>query len=255
MPYISLDPGNAQVAPATAIGDPLTNEGETLSSFRTELKASIVRDIDPNRVDRWINLAYLHVAAMVTVSEMHGSMSITTLVDQPLYMLPSTVAWIKRIPLNDPALYPIVGGRDMQMIDLEGYRSLPDYPATYVYSPYKWMRYGRMLALWPRPASAAAITIDFRIRPRRMSLDTHSPILPEEFHESILMRARYVAFRALKMFNEASLAQNDFVSSLREILNTDAEEMKGKRTSVSPAAYLRSSYRNTAPRRMRDNDL
>jgi hypothetical protein len=256
MPFITLDPTSAQPAPITTIGDPLTNEGETLSSLRDELKKDIVRDIEPQRLNRWINLGYLHVAAMLTTSEMQGSIAIPTIVDQPLYLLPRSVAWITQLPLSDPSLYPIVGGKNMLMTDLAQYRDLPDYPSSYTYSPYRWFRQGRLLALWPKPATSASVTVDFRIRPAKLSLETHSPILPEEFHEAILLRARHVAFRSLKMFNEASIAQNDFVASIRDIVNTDAEELKGKPSSFQPAVALRNYYRRGgSTTRKYDHDL
>lgn len=255
MPFIALDPANAQPAPVTTIGQPLTNEGETLGSLREELKKEIIRaDVDATRLNKWVNMAYVHVASMITTSEMIASLSIPTIVDQPLYLLPRVVAWIKEIPLNDPALYPIVGGKNMEMTDLAGYSELPDYPSAYTYSPRKWFRQGRLLAIWPKPGSTAFLTINFRIRPEWLTLDTHSPILPLEFHEPILLRARYVAFRSLKMYNDAGVAQNDFVSSLREITNTDAEELKGKTSSFFPARALRASYRN-GPKRVRDHEL
>jgi hypothetical protein len=109
--------------------------------------------------------------------------------------------------------------------------------------------------IWPKPASSAFLSIDFRVRPSRLTLETHSPILPEEFHEPILLRARYVAFRGLKMFNEAAIAQNDFVSSIREITNTDAEEMKGKQASFRPARELRAAYRRGSFTRVRDDGI
>jgi hypothetical protein len=254
MPYISLDPGLAQPAPATDIGAPLTNEGETLASLRTELTKEIIRDIDPIRVNSWINTAYIHLAMMITTSEMNASLSLPTIVDQPLYLLPRSVAWIRQIPLDDPTLYPN-GGKNMTMTDLAGYRQLPDYPSTMTYAPRVWMRQGRLLAIWPKPATSAFISIDFRIRPDPLTLETHSPILPVEFHEPLLLRARYTAFRSLKMFNEAGIAQNDFVASLREIINTDAQELNGKPSAFFPAYELRASYRRNSSRRLRDHDL
>ena len=255
MPFIALDPSLAVPAPVTTIGDPLSNEGETLASLRAELKLSIVREIEPQRLNKWINDAYLHLAGMLTISEMFASITLPTVVDQPLYLLPRVVAWIRQLPLSDPALYPVVGGKNMLMTDLAGYRDLPDYPSTYTYAPYRWFRQGRLLAIWPKPASAAFITVDFRIRPNKLTLETHSPILPEEFHEPLLLRARYVAFSRLKMFNEANLAQNDFVGSLRDLVNTDAEEVSGKSSSFYPGTALRRYYRKGSFTRVRDNDI
>lgn len=253
MPYVALDPASAAAAPVTTIGQPLTDEGETLASFRAELKALAIRTDVDTRLDGWINLAYRHVAAMVTLSEMMGSLAISTVADQPLYLLPRAVAWIKAVPLSDPTLFSLAGGRNMTMTDLPGYRELPDYPPGWnFWGPYRYFRFGRILALWPKPAIAQSVIIDFRVRPLDMTDDHHSPILPPEWHEGILMRARHVAFRSLQMFDKAAIAQNDFLSSIRTIENTDASEVAGKTAGFYPAQALRSSYRRAGSTRYRD---
>lgn len=258
MPYVAIDPTTAAAAPVTTIGNPLVSQGETLATLRAELQLQIIRTgtgADDARYNKWINLAYRHVAAMVTLNEMMGSLAITTAASQPLYLLPQSVAWIKQIPLSDPSLFPYSGGRNMGMIDLAGYRELPDVPAWgNSFGPYKYFRFGRVLVLWPTPMAVKTVIIDFRVRPNDLTLDTHSPLLPQEWHEPILLRARYVAFRSLQMFDKSAIAQNDFVSCIRELINTDSEEIKGKDASFSPARLLRAAYRggNT---RYRDGEL
>lgn len=250
MPYVALDATTAAAAPVTTIGAPLVNVGETLATFRAELKPQIIRgDVADPRLDKWLNLAYRHVAAMITLNEMMGSLAINTADGQPLYTLPEAVAWIKQIPLSDPTLFPYAGGRNMGMIDLNGYRDLPALPSFgNFYGPYKYFRFGRLLVLWPTPNAVKSVIIDFRVRPSDMTADNHSPILPKEWHEGILLRARYVAFRSLQMFDKAAIAQNDFVASIRELLNTDAEEISGKEASFSPARSLRAMYRRGTSR-------
>lgn len=257
MPYIALDATTAAAAPATTLGAPLTSVGETLGSLRAELIPQIIRgDIATARWNRWINLAYRHVAAMVTINEMMGSLAINTVASQPLYTLPKAVAWIKSIPLSDPALFPYTGGRNMGMIDLASYRELPDLPGWgNTWGPYKYFRFGRLLVLWPTPIAAKSVIIDFRVRPSDLVADTDSPILPEEWHEGILLRSRYVAFRSLQMFEKAKDALNDFVISVKDLVNTDAEELGGKEASFSPARSLRAMYRRGGSTRYRDGEF
>lgn len=254
MPYIAIDATTAKAAPVTTIGAPLTSQGETLATFLAELKLQVVRS-DPvdARYKSWINLAYRHLAAMVTLNEMMGSLALTTDVGQPLYTLPTVVAWIKQIPLSDPIVYPFAGGRNMVMTDLNGYRELPDSSLIRnQYGPYRYFRFGRVLALWPTPISVQTVIVDFRVRPKDLVNDTDSPILPQEWHEPILLKARHVAFRSLQMFDKAGLALNDFTSTIRELINTDAAEIGGKTATFSPARALRNAYRNP---RYRDGQL
>lgn len=255
MPYIALDAGTAAAAPVTTIGAPLLSVGETLASLRTELKLQVIRnEVGDPRYNSWINLAYRHLAAMITLNEMMGSLAINTVASQPLYTLPTAVAWIQQIPLSDPALFPYTGGRNMGMIDLSGYRELPDLPAWgNQFGPYKYFRFGRLLVLWPTPTAAKSVIIDFRVRPTDLTADNHSPILPQEWHEAILLRARYVAFRSLQMFEKVGPALNDFVTHIRDIENTDAAEISGKEAQFSPARYLRGAYR-TGRTRYRDGE-
>ena len=244
MPYTALDATLAQAAPVTTIGTPLTNVGETLASLRTEVLAEINRTIDATRVNLWINKAYRKLCAMIDISELNGSLSINTTVGQNQYALPKQVAWIKRVPLVDTSLYPLTGGRNMEKTDLNTYRELADPPSGYNYNwgPYKYFRYGRVLVLWPTPIAVKAVTVDFRVRPLDLVNDNDSPILPEEWHESLLLRARYVAFRSLQMFDKAGLAQNDFVTSIRELLNTDAEEESTAQPTMTPMTYRTAQH-------------
>jgi hypothetical protein len=233
MPYIVLDEDSAESAPPVDIGQPLSSVGMTLSDFQTEIAAELGMrtDVpaDSSRLLLWINWGMKNVSHMLTIKELFGSFALTTISGQPFYALPIQVAWIKRISVID-SLNFLAGGRELEMTDESGYRLLADLDDE----PTKYFRYRRMLVLWGTPDDSYDLSVDCRIRPDDLVNSTDSPILPPEFHEVILLMARSRAFRALRMYQEASTALNDALTTLRPLLNSDAEEMDGAIQQVQP---------------------
>jgi hypothetical protein len=233
MPYITLDESTAEAAPVVTIGAPLTSVGMTFDDFLTELYSELGARTDvtaaSDRLKMWTNWAYRNVCGMVTLKELFGSFALATVDDQPLYQLPRQVAWIKRVSLIDTTNF-LAGGRELEMIDESGYRLLADLDDE----PSRYFRYRRMLVFWGTPDDAYDLAIDCRVRPDDLVDPTDSPLLPEEFHEVILLYARYRAFRSLRMYQESSVALNDAVTTLRPLINTDAEEMDGAIQQVQP---------------------
>jgi hypothetical protein len=235
MPYIVLDDTLAELPPAVTIGAPLTSVGMTLSDFQTELYPELGSRGDvlqtSARMTLWINWAMRNVSSMVTLKELFGSFALATVADQPFYALPIQVAWLKRVSVIDDVNF-LSGGRELEMTDESGYRLLSD--VTNGDEPTQYFRYRRMIVLWATPDAVYNLAIDCRVRPDDLVDATDSPLLPAEFHESILLYARYRAFRSLRLYSEASAALNDATTTLRPLLNTDAEEMDGAIQQVQP---------------------
>lgn len=233
MPYIVLDESLAETAESVTIGAPLTSVGMTFADFKTELAAELGSRTDvttaSTRLALWINWAYRNVAAMLTIKELQGSFAQPVIDDQPFYALPVQVAWIRRVSVIDDTNF-LAGGRELEMIDESAYRLLADLDDE----PTRYFRYRRMLVLWGTPDTSYDLSIDCRIRPDSLVDATDSPLLPEEFHESILLYSRYRAFRSLRLYSEATVALNDALAVLRPLLNTDAEEMDGAIQQVQP---------------------
>lgn len=241
MPYIVLDESTAEVAPAVTIGAPLTSVGMTLADMVAELAPELGNRTDvidtSTRLPLWINWAYRNVASMLTLKELFGSFPLTTVDAQPFYLLPVSVAWIKRINLIDTTNF-LAGGRELEMIDESGYRLLADLDDE----PSKYLRYRRMLVLYGTPDDAYDLSVDCRVRPDDLVDDTDSPLLPEEFHEAIFLHARYRAFRSLRLYTESAAALNDALTVLRPLLNTDAEELDGAIQQVQPIRAKRQLF-------------
>jgi hypothetical protein len=249
MPYGPIDFSLAAAAPGTAVGTPLTNVGETLADYRTEVLLDLGNrtDLTNPQLDKWINQGYRYIAGMIDLKELWGSVDFILEADQPFYQCPDSLMWFKRLSLQDDANYPFYGGREMEQIDLEEYRMLPESDEVQVdgadLPPTKYMRYNRVLVVYPTPLSAFTATADFRVRVSNLEDTTDSPILPEEFHEAIGRAAVWRAKRNLRMFQEAAMAQNDMVSLLRPLLNSDAEERISMNFSAQPLQSRFDTYR------------
>lgn len=250
MPYIVLDPTTAQAAPVTTAGNPLTSVGETLASFQANLLEDLQgrTDVSATRTKRWVNKGYRRLASMVDVKELNSSLGLTLVADQPFYLLPTAVAWIKRIVVEDPDNYYYRGGDEWEMIDEMTYRNLPDSDEIEDLLPSSYFRYGRMVVVYPTPTltneAGDVAAMDFRVRVADLANPTDSPILPVEFHETIYLFALAEAQRRLGMRSEGDRTFNDAVSSLRTIINTDAEEADAMHMVMQPTRERSQLYRS-----------
>jgi hypothetical protein len=221
VPFRLLDPSIAAAAPVVTAGTPLTSVGETLLSLRSELllQLSSRTDADATRINRWINWAYRNLAAMLKLSELKASMQLNLAVGQPFYLLPVQVRSIQAVSMADAIDYANKGIK-LFLSNEDEYRRQSDRSGT----PQNYFRFGRMLVVYPDPDTLFPIYLEFLIRPKDLVADTDSPILPQEFHESLLLYARHKAWRSLRNYQEASLAKNDFLTELRPLIDTDGEE-------------------------------
>lgn len=242
MPFLVLDPSTAAVAPSTTAGAPLVSVGDTLLTMRTELGAELGNrdDVLAPRLNSWINWGYRNVAGMLELNELHSSVALTIVASQPFYLIPVQVASIDRLSVINDVTYPIDGGRELAMIDAPHYRALralTDEPTSY-------FRVGRMVVLWPTPLNARSGALDFKVRPDDLVLDTDSPRISVEFHESILLSARHRAFRSLLNFQAAASALNDFLTTIRPLLNTDADERVTQNAGLAPIRRRSDLFRS-----------
>jgi hypothetical protein len=233
MPFNVLNPATAATAPSTTAGAPLTSVGETLLSLRTELALELGSrdDLAAARYNGWINQAYRNVAGMLTLKELSGSVALSLVSAQPFYLLPVQVASVIRLSISDTTNYPVTEGRELEMIDEASYRT---FPVVDDESPTAYFRWRRMIVVYPAPDAFYTAPLDFRVRPDDMTADTHSPLLPQEFHEPILLSARYRGLRSLQLYADAATALNDFLVVMRPLINTDAIELSTQNAVVSP---------------------
>jgi hypothetical protein len=237
MPFRSLDPSTAAAAPVITSGAPLASVGETLTTLQNELVLEFGSrgDVDLPRITKWINWAYRGLCGMLTLQELKASLVINGVVDQPFYLLPRQVRAIRNVSLRDSTHY-YKGGINLTLSNEEEYKRQPDNTATRPYfAPKKYFRYNRMLVVWPDFVSVLTMDVDFWIRPDPLVNPTDSPILPEEFHEPLLLYTRQKGWRSLQEFKKAATAGNDFISVLRPLRNTDGEEQENAPAGLTVA--------------------
>lgn len=244
MPFLVLDPAAAAAAPVTTLGAPRTGvEGKTFDSMQDELRDMLGGRTDVEaKLGGWINDAQVDLITSVDTDEAKGSLAITTVVGQAMYLLPTVVDNIQTISLNDSTLPD--GGYPLEKTDKFGYRAqmtLSDYPT-------KYFRERNILVLWPTPDAAYSITIDFRIRPSYMTLTTHQPILDKEWHRAIILRAREMAFDDLMEFDKAGPAENSVTRTVRRRENREANEDENRAPRSSVPHLARAAQRKVGNR-------
>lgn len=251
MPYIALDPLTAQAAPTTTLGAPLTSVGETLASFKAELvqlmaqRADVIKDT--TRQAKWINRGYQHLCGMLTIPELKGSILFPVVASQPLYLLPvdptGKYQVVERImqPLSlvDDTDYRGGGRQIIGPISLSHFYGLANCTGL----PTRFLRYNSMLVLWPTPESVLSLILNFQINPLPLAADTDSPLIPQKWHEGIVLAARWRALRDLKVWNEAAIAKNDMLDVIRPLEDREAEEQASAPSTMRPVRSAHQFYR------------
>lgn len=226
MPYNVLTETGATVIATSGLGTPLTNTGETLLSLRTELLLALGNrnEVTAARANGWINWAYIDLASSLDLDDLKGSLAFSTVAASYRYKLPVEVMSTRGLSTIDTVTYGSLGGTPLRKIELHAYRlrsELSDEPTEY-------FREKNLLILWPTPKAVRSMALDFWIRPTYMTADTHSPVLPQEWHEAIFLNARKKGFVALQEYDKALAAENDFVQLVRRKQDRDEQEDKGR---------------------------
>lgn len=251
MPYIALDPTAAQIAPVIGAGAPLVDTGATLGSMRTELIQSLGNrtDIPSSRIDFWINQGYLDLASSLKIETLFGSFMLNTVAGQPLYRLPTAVASTRMVSVIDETSYPTYKGRRLDKSDLSEYRNARDLTEA----PRGYFRDGNLLVIYPTPDKAYALAVDFKIRPTKLTADNHSPVLPEEWHEAIILSALEKGYRRLMEFEKALAIQNELVGFVRRKQDEMAEEDTGRVIQSSLPSRYSDIFRSLTPQQLRED--
>lgn len=247
MPFTVLDPSTAALAPSTTIGQPYEAIGETLFSMQLDITDNLQSRTDiATRTQGWINKAYRNVAAMLEMNELYASIQLEVVAGQPFYLIPDVVSWITWIGNEDSNDY-FDGGRGFEMIDVQGYRMLPDSSAfgSSTLLPVQYFRYGRMVVLYPTPSIDLTVTMDFRVRPVDLTQPDDSPIIPVEFHEVVMLMGLARACRSVGLRGDGDKWFNDAITTLRPILNTDASERDSMHMSMQPIRQKSQLYRRS----------
>jgi hypothetical protein len=220
MPYIALDPALATPVLAPTLGAPRTTGAMTFLQLETDLGVMLGNRSEATSPRRrsWVNQAYTQVAAMVELPELHGNVTFTTVVDSALYLLPSSVRVLQtliHVDSTNPA-----GGSLLQPVSLTNFHRLAEDTGA----PTRYYRLGQLLALWRTPSTALDLHATVLVRPQLLTLDADVPMLPDEWHRAILLKAKAVALSDLRDVAAAMTAENDFARTVSSMLNPAALE-------------------------------
>lgn len=235
MPYIALDPTTAQAAPAVTFGQPETAAqhpaGKSLSSMRSRLVLELGNRTDllvpvPSPLDEFINDAYIDFFGSMELPESNRSFLLTTVADQPFYLLPASVDTVRTISgynADDQTT-----GAALSKIDTYKYRKLDDCTDE----PHAWFREQNMIVLWPTPDDAYSVSVDCRIKPAKLAADTDYPALDDKWHEPLFKAAKYRAWEALQNDTKSLMAMNESARLVQRKTDRDAGDQEEAYPSV-----------------------
>jgi hypothetical protein len=249
MPYTLLDPATAEIVDGGSLGAPLTDEGMTLADLRGALNLALGNrtDVGNPQLDRWINYSYLDMASSLEVDDLKGGLPLNTVVGQALYLLPKSIAAIRKISVIDPVTYGELNGRELTPTDLNAYRRSP----ARTDEPTEFFRDNRLLVLYPTPATVRVLSLDVWIRPSKLVADSDSPILSEEWHEVLVKNATAKAYEDLREFGDAAPAINSFIGLVRRKEDREATEDDSRVVGSSVPRSRKDLYR----RHRRQDDI
>lgn len=235
MPFLNLDP-SAATAVASTVGAPAVSGEETLDSFRSELTAMLGgrADVDPARLDRWINQAYRDLATSFDIPSLNVNFGFALVGAQAQYLLPVTLLVTRSVSVSDTVNYPVEKGRPLRKIELDTYRKLPELSDE----PTAYLLQDKLLAFYGTPPVARTVSVDAYIKPQKLALVTDSSILGAEWDEPILLSARAKAHNALLEWTQGSMAENAFLSRVRRMRDVKADERTNEVAAFRPARSM-----------------
>jgi hypothetical protein len=243
MPYIVLDPANA-VEIATPVPNPaapVIGGQVSLVKARQEVLAMLKgrTDVEPERVDFWLNRAYIDIATSAKQDALKASLGFTTVAGNALYLLPGFVTTTLLAARVDPA--NAFGGVPMEKIDQQSYRQRRNDAGP----PVEFFRSDRLLVLWPTPDAEYSITLDYRFEPYPLAQNSHCPVLRPEWLESWIRLAHKKLLAALTEWEASMAAGNDLTSHLRMRQDPETDENENR---IIASSVPRTQQQLTRPR-------
>lgn len=253
MPAITLNPAAAAAAPNILYGQPETAvqhpAGKSLKTLRDRLILELGRrtDIPTSLWNEWINDAYYDLWTSLSLPEATRSFGLTMAVDQPLYLLPSTVDTVRTVSATDAVDNELTAS--LEKIDLFSYRKLPVRSGE----PQSWFREQQLLVIWPTPDKEYPLTVDAKFKPAAMWSDEHFPVLEDKWHEALYRGAKYRAWDAVQNDTKAALNINEMNRLVQRRKDRDSADSEDEYPSVRPVfsrrdiQSLRRSARGVEP--------
>lgn len=158
----------------------------TLASIRAEVISALrlTTDLDTDRVDDWVNLAYQQTVQQTGCLQQKGSANLTTQVSS--YDLPSTVAWIKLLVINysDGSISQPLKQVTLEEILQERWATVA--AGTQIVKPLYALVGQNQLELWPTPTTGETMDFWYVYLPDELTDGADEPAIMEPYGSKLL---------------------------------------------------------------------
>ena len=193
--------------------------GYDLSEIRAEVKRRIGNvtqvDVDDDRYDLWINLAYLDMAGTYAFPQLKQLSEATLQTNDRLVSLPSDLFAIYSVrdATNNKK---VTKASDIVFDNL-------DLTSTGAYLEH-YQRVGNMLELYPKLSANCDVLIRYCRNFTLLTDDDHEPAFNINYHEGLMMLATAKGLRALFEYKKAMAEKNEYVAFMRSRMYEDEIE-------------------------------
>lgn len=183
----------------------------TLANFRLFSQNRAQRDLPAqNELNQLINAVYLDICEQVDLKELEAEHTITTVIDDIDYDLPSD--WLRYYHYGGRITSPTDYRRRVRPRTRESYMLLTEQESSI---PERFHTYGGEVIIDPPPDDAYTIIIDYQKRPSILSDSTDVTLLTPEWDEALILGTKAKIYAYFQEHEAAMKAYNDFVTYVR----------------------------------------
>jgi hypothetical protein len=175
-------------------------------------------DIPVSIWNEWINDGILDLWTALDLPESKRSFEMQLRDGQMLYLLPATVDTVRNASVIDTE--DANNGLSLDKIDSPMYRKLP----TACGAPTAWFREQNIIVVWPTPDDDYTLTVDAKVKPAKLTLDTQYPIFEDKLHEQVFNAAKARAWTGVQNDIKAQLTENRLAGQIQRRSDRDARD-------------------------------
>lgn len=187
-----------------------------LSEYRTEVQSALGdRGVTDNRLDRWINFAYMELAGALDFETFDGESSATSSSGTNSLSVPTDSMTVKAVVDDDNDTL-------LQWVPKHEFFRLPRSQQG---TPEKWTQHIDQVLLQPTPDSTVNYLVLYKDVPTRLSADTDTTAIPQVWDQAVYMLAVHYALMSLAEEQRASLWLQRAVQFIRTRVTEEDLEM------------------------------
>lgn len=158
------------------------NFGELKDRLRQSVKNPDLNELSDVAAGSYINSGYKDVSGRYSFHQARKRCTFDTIVGEEKYQMPGDLAAILRLKILDTGKKIWKAG-DRLIADrlTDGFRADPRY----------YVRYRNYVELAPTPYRVQTVEIYYKALTEKMETNAELPILPDDWHDGIWMRARW----------------------------------------------------------------